>query len=156
LALIARLIAKTDWLKSQRGLVLLDQGFLQDLWSILYMTGCAHPEPAAVAPFIRSIYDGVDAHIVFLDVKPQTAAARVGGRTHGHSRLDGLPEAELEASLTRAAQLPLRIVEAASAAGLQIVSLDGSKPNDALVAQLLPLLQSPGEKGRRRERQKST
>lgn len=149
-------MAKTHWLKSRSGAVLLDQGFLQDLWSILYMSSCSDPDPAHLAPLIRAIYDGVDARIVFIDVKPETAASRVGGRAHGHSRLDGLPEAELRGSLARAAQLPLRIVEAARKAGLDVMTLDGSEPSDVLVNRLLPLLQEAEPRARRFESQTST
>jgi hypothetical protein len=155
LALLARVIAKTHWLKSRSGVILLDQGFLQDLWSILYMSGRPDPDPAILAPLIRAIYDGVDARIVFIDVKPETSASRVGSRTHGHSRLDGLPKAELYGSLARAAQLPVRIVEAAKAAGCDVVTLDGSEPSGVLVNRLLPLLQAAEPRDRRFDSQVS-
>lgn len=154
LARLARLIAKANWLASRSGVILFDQGFLQDLWSILFNSDREEPSAELLSPFIRSMYRGIDARIVHIDVKPQTSASRIGGRLGGHSRLDGLPEAELHASLERAARLPTRIVEAAAAAGLQIVTLDGTAAAETLVERLLPYLQE-AEVERTRLRQAS-
>src|SRR3982750_4778269 len=132
IARIARIIAKSDWLRSQHRLILLDQGFLQDLWSVLYMGRCNEPDPAHLSFFIRSIYGRLDTRIIFVDVDPKTAFRRITGRSDGHSQLDPLPEAELRGSLERAAHLPHRIVDGAAAAGLEVVTLDGSEPIDVL------------------------
>jgi hypothetical protein len=154
LARLARLIAKANWLGSRSSVVLLDQGFLQDLWSILYNSDREEPRAELLSPFIRSMYRGIDTRIVYIDVEPQTSASRIGGRLGGHSRLDGLPEAELHASLASAARLPARIVEAAKSAGLQIVTFDGTAAAEALVERLIPYLQE-AEVERTRLRQAS-
>lgn len=134
---LCRLIAKSRWLRLQSGAVLLDQGFLQDIWSIFYASDVFTPEPRLLTALIRSLYAHIEAKIVFIDVPSVTAFERIRGRNHGHSRLDALPPIELEQSLHRAAQLPQRIVEAAEAAGLRVVRLDGSAPIDELARQLL-------------------
>jgi thymidylate kinase len=137
LARLARVIAKAEWLRTRNGTILLDQGILQDIWSILFLSGCSEPNPSLLSPLIRSIYDGLETRIVFIDVGAQTAASRVGARKNGHSPLDGLPEGEVQNSLVRAAGLPPRIIDAAKAAGLRILALDGSEPVEALVEKLL-------------------
>jgi thymidylate kinase len=142
LALLARIIVKSEWLRSRNGTVLLDQGILQDLWSILYLSGCSEPKPSLLSPLIRSIYEGIDSQIVFVDIEPQTAASRIGERKNGHSPFDGLPETEIRNSLTGVAGLPTRIIDAAKAAELRIVTLDGSAPTDVLVNSLLSAMRS--------------
>ena len=140
IARLARVIAKSDWLRSQHGLVLLDQGFLQDLWSVFYMARCDDPGPASLSPFLRSIYPLEKTRIVFVEVDPKTALDRVSRRSDGHSRLDRLSEAELQGALERTAQLPNWIIGGAAAAGLQIVRLDGSEPIHVLAQHIRSLL----------------
>lgn len=140
IARLCRVIAKSEWLVSQRGLVLLDQGFLQDLWSVLYMGGCNAPDPAHLSSFLRSIFPEERTLILFVRVDPDTALQRITGRSEGHSRLDELPEAELRSSIERTAQMPSAIIEGATAAGLRVVTLDGSEDIDTLAQQILSLL----------------
>src|SRR5829696_5837949 len=85
LSRLVRLVAKTEWLRSRSGVVLLDQGFLQDLWSILLSSKFACADPALLCSLIRVLYEGIDATIVVLDVDADTASARVAARTHGNS-----------------------------------------------------------------------
>ena len=144
---LMRLLAKTDWLRSRPGVVLLDQGFLQDLWSILLSCRSACADPALLSPLISALYDGMDATIVILEVDPGTAAERVRGRTYGNSRFDGLPAGELRPSLHSASELHRQVGEAATLAGLPVRILDGSAPSHAVADQLLSLL-PPGEAGR--------
>lgn len=78
--------------------------------------------------------------IVVIEVDPETASARVRGRTHGNSRFDGLPEGQLRSSLHSVSGLQRQIVEAATLAGLPVRSLDGSAPSHVVADQLLSLL----------------
>jgi hypothetical protein len=140
---LARLLVKAEWMKAQAGIVLLDQGPLQELWSILYSSGVGTPDPDLVSPFVKSLYSGSEPLIVYIRVDPSIASARIRGRSHGHSRLDGLNRDELEESLARGAELPERIAAAARAAGLKVQTMDGSKPLEVLVSQLAPRLEPP-------------
>ena len=137
---LARLSAKAQWLRSQSGLLLFDQGFLQDLWSILYAAGRYEPDIELLTPLLRSLYNGVEARIVFLDVDPETALRRIRGRSYGDSRFDRLPETELRDRLAGAARLPRAIIEAAQAAGLNVEVLDGAAPLTGLVEPLRSIL----------------
>ena len=137
---LLRVIAKSEWLLSRSGPVLLDQGFLQDLWSILYMSGCNAPNPAHLSPFLRSVLPRDDTIIVFIAVDPNIAFERISRRSAGHSRFDGLSQVELQASIGRAAQLPSAIASAATGAGLRVVELDGSEEIGTLAEQFFSLL----------------
>ena len=137
---LLRLMGKTDWLKSRSGVVLLDQGFLQDLWSILLPGETASIEPSLLSPLIGALYEGIEATIVVLDVAPETASARIAGRGRGRSRFDGLPETEVSSALHAARGLQSRIIEAARLAGLSVRIIDGSLPADGVSDQVLALL----------------
>lgn len=125
---LVRLIAKTHWMRSNSGKMLLDQSFLQEIWSICISAGKHDPDPLALSRFILSLYAGLEAHIVFVNTDATTASQRIVGRSHGFSRLDGLATAEVEARLARTQRLPHAIVTAAKVAGLAIERLDGSDP----------------------------
>ncbi|HEU4877140.1 MAG TPA: hypothetical protein VFT07_04795, partial [Sphingomicrobium sp.] len=108
---LLRLMAKTDWLRSRSGMVLLDQGFLQDIWSIFLSSKSASADPALLCSLIGALYRGIDATIVVLDVNPETASSRVAARTHGDSRFDNLPDRQLRDSIAAASGLQRLIVE---------------------------------------------
>lgn len=137
---LMRLIAKTEWLRSRSGVVLLDQGFLQDLWSILLSGKSACADPAILASLIRTLYEGIDATIVVFEVDPEIASARIMGRTHGRSRFDGLPEGQARNSLHAAIGMQRQIIEAARLAGLPVRTVDGSLAADVVTDRLLALL----------------
>ena len=137
---LGRLIAKRDWLASQTGVVLLDQGGLQELWSALYSSDVDRPDHRLLTNLIMSLYRGIDTRIIVVAVDPHTAAARIGGRPDGNSRFDRLPAAELLDSQSRTVDLQRRIVDAATAAGLAMTTLDGSVPAATLVDRLVDCL----------------
>ena len=144
---LLRLVGKTDRLRSERGTILLDQGSLQELWSILYANGSLATDPKLLSRLIRSLYDGLDASILFIDVDP---SRRISGRSHGHSRLDGLSDGQIRDDLARAENLPRQIIEAAALAGLNVTILDGSAPVDELLsATLAAVLEGPAATSRR-------
>ena len=139
---LARLLVKSHWIRSQRGQLLLEEGFLQDLWSIFYSAGRMDPDPRLLAPLVRCLYRGVDAQIVFLQVDTQTTLDRIRGRTQGKSRLDRLAEADLRKRLAETSQLPLRIAAAARLAGLTVETIDASQPVEISVSQLRSIMPS--------------
>jgi hypothetical protein len=147
---LARMLAKTEWLRSQPGVLLLDQGFLQDLWSILVSGKSECPSPELLSPLIRVLYEGIEARIILIDVDPSVAASRIRARTHGASRFDDLPENEVRQSLTDGSNLLHAIGQAVKLAGLQVETLDGSKAPDELADQLsvyLPKRAPVGDRG---------
>ena len=147
---LLRLVGKMDRLRLENGTVLLDQGPLQELWSILYANGSGGTSTKRLAALIRSLYAGMETCILFIDVDPRTASERIGGRSHGHSRLDGLSDREIRDELARTAHLPAQIIEAAILAGLQVKVLDGSAPVEELVsATVAAALQEPAATPRR-------
>ena len=52
---LTRLLAKRDWLAAQSGVILLDQGFLQDLWSMLMAANANCANPKLMSPLIRAL-----------------------------------------------------------------------------------------------------
>ena len=137
---LMRLTAKSSWLKSRSGVMLLDQGFLQDLWSILVSGNSVRADPAFLSPLIRVLYEGVDARIVTIEVEPRLAASRLGERSYGDSRFDGLPTAELHTSLSSALELQSKIIGAAKLAGLPVHTIDGSESPARVADELLSII----------------
>lgn len=137
---LGRLMVKGHWIRSQRQRLLLEEGHLQELWSILYSAGRRDPDPQLLAPLVRCLYRGVDARIVFLELDPENALQRIRARKHGKSRLDRLAEVELRKQLIERAQLPHQLVDAARLAGLQVEQLDASLPIETTVGQLQALM----------------
>ena len=136
---LMRLVAKTEWLRSRSGVVLLDQGFLQDVWSIFLSSKTACADPALLCSLIRSLYERIDATIVVLEVDSETASARVSARTPGASRFDSLPEGQLRSSIEAASGLQRQIVESARLAGLPVLIVDASPPAQVVTDRLLAL-----------------
>lgn len=136
---LMRLISKTEWLRSRSGVVLLDQGFLQDVWSIFLSSKSVRADSALLPSLIRSLYEGIDATIVILDVDPETASARVSARTNGDSRFDSLPQAQLLRSIEAANGLQRQIAESARLAGLPVLIVDASPPAQIVTDRLLAL-----------------
>jgi adenylate kinase family enzyme len=144
---LMRLVIKAEWLRSRSGAVVLDQGFLQDIWSIFLSGKSMSADPDLLCTLVRSLYEGIDTRIVVLDVDPTTASARVSARTHGVSRFEHMPERQRLTALEAASGLQQQIMEAARAAGLPVVVIDGSLPAAAVTDQLLAL--SPDRQARK-------
>jgi len=141
LSRLSRILAKSCRLRSVKGAILLDQGLLQELWSVLYAAHKTAVDPAVAAPLIRAIYEGIDARIVYLEVDAETASGRIADRLHGNSRLDGLEAAQIHEDLVRTSALPDSLIEAARLAGIKVQSIDGSLPTraaaDAIAASMM-------------------
>lgn len=145
---LVRLTAKTHWMRSHSSAMLLDQSYLQEIWSICFSAGRNDPDRESLVRLIRNLYAGLEARIVFVDADAGTASQRISGRDHGYSRLDGAPAADVEARLERMARLPHAIVAAAEAAGLKVERLDGSEMVEANAARLRKLIsESDGQNG---------
>ena len=141
LSRLFRLLIKSHWIRAQSGHLFLEEGCLQDLWSIFYSADRTEPDPRPLAPLIRCLYRGVHAQIIFLEVEPHHAFDRIRNRTHGKSRLDRLAEAELRHHLSKTAQLPHKLAAAARLAVLRVESLDASLPVETIVGNLHAVMQ---------------
>lgn len=141
LSRLFRLLIKSHWIRSQTGSLLLEEGHLQDLWSILYSAGRTQPDPQLLAPLIGCLYRGLDAQIVFFEVDAEDAFERIRRRADGKSRLDRLADRELRQHLIATAQLPHRIVDAAKMAGLRVDAIDASLPIETTVGLLRAAVQ---------------
>jgi energy-coupling factor transporter ATP-binding protein EcfA2 len=141
IARLLRLIIKSHWLRSTGRRYLLEEGHLQELWSVFYSADRTDPDPRLLAPLIRCLYRGSDARIVFVDVDADLLFDRIRGRTHGKSRFDRLAERELRRQLATTARLPYRIADAARLAGLKVERLEGSQPIESLMNRLGVLMQ---------------
>ncbi|MCW3796990.1 hypothetical protein OMW55_04115 [Sphingomonas sp. BN140010] len=138
---LGRLVAKTEWLKSRSGLVLLDQGLLQDIWSIVVSRRApAIADQALLRDLIRAMYDGINATIVQVEVDSQTASARIAARTYGSSRFDRLPQSQLRGSIEKTSAIERDVVEAARLAGMPVHVVDGSAPVPVVADRLLSFL----------------
>ena len=141
---LLRMVSKAHWLRSQPGVVLLDQGFLQNIWSICVSAERFEVEERLLVPLIRCLYRGIDAQILFLEIDDATAALRVSRRTDGNSRFDGLSLGAIQARLSRKVRLTEVIASSAAAAGLPVQKLDGRAEIATLADKLRPLLPQPG------------
>lgn len=142
LARLARLLIRAEWLRAQSGRALFDQGFLQQIWSILLASGRSDVDPALLAPLLRSLYAGMEVRILYIHVSPHEAARRIVGRPNGHSRLDGRRAEEIEQILECAGRLPQSMLAAAALAGLAVTEFDGEMPPAELAAQVRQALQA--------------
>ena len=140
LSRLLRLLVKSHWVRSRSGIFVLQEGQLQDLWSILYSAGQTHPDPRLLAPLIKCLYRGLDVQIVLLDIGPDEAFARIRARAQGRSRFDRLPDDQLRARLAATAQLPHMLAEAAMLAGLKVERLDAALPIETAAARLRSMI----------------
>ena len=136
MARLVRLLVRAEWLSAQSGAALFDQGLLQGIWSILLASGRNDVDPALLSPLLRSLYDGMEARILYLEISPHEAARRIDGRPNGHSRLDGRPADEVRRILEQADRLPRSILAAATLAGLEVTTLDGERPPAILAEEV--------------------
>ena len=133
---LGRLLAKRKWVSSQADPLILDQGFLQDLWSILYSAGQSRPDPRTLSNLIACLYEGMRPLIVFVEIDSHLAARRIADREHGDSRLDGLPQEEISKRLVMGTAIVKAVMLAVGTAGLRVERIDGSQPPDALIERL--------------------
>ncbi len=134
---LARLLPKSRRLRLHRDqLLLLQEGLLQDLWSILYSAGRTEPDRASLMPVLRQIYAGLDVRVVHIDVDAGTAFERIRMRAEGASRFDRFSEAELRRQLGKTAQLARTLAAVAVDAGLPVETLDGAAPIPVNAARL--------------------
>jgi len=106
------------------GVILLDQGLAQKLWSLL-AGALAHGIERRVA-VIRALKPYAPAAIFWVETELASAVARMAARPHGVSRYDRLDREVAAIQLgQRAALLRLIVEEMARETGCLLINLDG-------------------------------
>lgn len=107
------------------GLIVLDQGMVQKVWSLL-ADADAYPAEA-LDRLLSDLVPFAPDHLVWLETPLDLAVTRMGRRPDGNSRYDDLPEDDARRLLTGRADLLRTIAETyAAKAGLSLFILDGT------------------------------
>jgi thymidylate kinase len=131
-ARLFRLLAKSYWVRSRKGVYVMHQGLLQDVWSIFYGVRPIGVSPKALERLIAALFRQTPLVILYLDVSPEVSAARVSERTHGNGRVDRLSKAAADEKL-REAQWPIqKILEAAAVLGITVIRIDTADSQHAV------------------------
>ncbi len=112
---------------------LIEQLFLQNLWSILITSNIHSVKPHVLASFIESLYHGISTRILYFSITPEEATLRVKNRTEGTSRFDDLPQENIKDNLINYSTLMNDILRAASYAGLEVHHIDASLSHDIVL-----------------------
>lgn len=143
---LVRMLSKGKWHRSQPGALLMDQGFLQDIWSVLYGARAKGDVHASIAQFIAAIYRGTQPTILYLDLGPNAAASRIASRSSGSSRLDRLQVDEVRERLSAANWIPEQILMAAVEGGLRVKTLNANDTPENVAKAAMALLAHDGWK----------
>lgn len=141
---LIRVVAKRHWLRTRRGNILLEQGYLQDIWSLLAFNNIKHIDRARVARFIAALYRGTNPAFIFVDVDTETSTKRILARHGGASRLDSWPESKIRQRLTDREWVIDLIYAAAIDAGLSITKVSGNASVEAVHAEAMQVLSARG------------
>jgi len=114
---------------NKSSLVVLDQGMIQKLWSMIIETESYSAEKleqvvASIAPFAPD-------HLVWISVQPALAADRIAHRRGGNSRFDGQPTEQIVMRLRSLEAVYHSLVDLLGKhARVEILTLDGEAPLD--------------------------
>jgi adenylate kinase family enzyme len=141
---LARVVAKRHWLQSRPGKVFLEQGYLQDVWSLLTFNDITHIERSSVARFLSVLYRGTNPVFLYVVVDPDTSTKRIVARNDGASRLDSWPENQIRQRLTEREWVTDLIYDAAIDAGLSITKICGKASVEDVQAEAMRVLSARG------------
>jgi len=141
---LLRIIAKHHWVRTRRGTLLLHQGYLQDIWSILAFNQVKAVDQACVTAFLTALYRGTDTTFIYLDVSPQTATSRILSRRNGNSRLDGMTPEQISTRLSERICAADLIFSAAVSGGLSAIRIDGHGEINEVADNTMKALQARG------------
>lgn len=123
--------------------LLLDQGQVQKLWSIL--ADAEVYSAARLKRVLASLTAFAPGHVVWVDTPLDMAVQRMAARGGGNSRYDGLPPDEVTAQLMiRSALLRTIAGDYCRVTGAPLTTLDGRLPPDRNAARIAELLQVSG------------
>lgn len=134
---LVRMISKSHWIRTQSGTLLMDQSYLQDIWSILYGSRAQGDYHASIAALLAAMFRHTQPMILFLELAPDLSAVRVAERDSGNSRLDHLPVEQVRDQLVEANWIPAQILKAVGKAGLPVKSLDACDTTPNIAAKAL-------------------
>ena len=115
-------------------LIVLDQGLSQALASLV-MAGTA-PE-ARLDALLTALYRGLAPHVLYLQLEPRTALARLRGRRDGKSRFDALPDARAARLLGDQANYQRALVVHLRALGIPLLTIDATRDREENAAAAL-------------------
>jgi hypothetical protein len=116
--------ALRSYRRSERRLVIMDQGMVQKLWSLVIETG-SYP-PQRLEEIVQALAPFAPDHLVWVTVPPALAAQRIAGRSGGNSRFDGKAPAVVEARLLQLEETYQLVIGLfAKFAGMPVLTLDG-------------------------------
>lgn len=122
--------------------ILLDQGQVQKLWSMV--CDANHFSPSRLHRVLAALRPLAPDRLVWVETPATVAAARVAGRNHGNSRYDGLATAEVDRQLSARGSLLRNIAEQyAKTTGTTLIILDGTEPPAANAERIAALLRPP-------------
>ncbi|MBT8488489.1 MAG: AAA family ATPase [Gemmatimonadetes bacterium] len=120
--------------------VILDQGPLQNIWSI-GTTGDVRPADRELLRVVRSVVEDLAPIVVLVEVDADLASERIATRPTMRSRFDRMSRSEASESLAQHEELFRRLFELAGRVGSpEGVRIDGSRPIARNADRLLPLI----------------
>ncbi len=118
------IFALRSYRRGKRRLVIMDQGMVQKLWSLVIETE-SYP-PHRLEAVVRALAPYAPDHLVWVSVSPALAAERIASRSNGNSRFDGKAPAQVQARLQQAEETYQLVIGLFTKhAGLPMLTLDG-------------------------------
>lgn len=109
-------------------LIILDQGFLQELWSV-GITGNP-PSTAQLMPLLTSLFQSRSIAVVYFNVDVEMAGDRLQSRSTKNSRLDRMQPEASSALLSNYAPFLQDILNCTRSLNIPVVSIEASLPID--------------------------
>jgi len=123
--------------------VLLDQGIVQKIWSLL--AGAEKCQWWYADRLMEALVPFRPDWLVWVNVPTDVAVARISGRSHGTSRYDGLPAGEARALLDERGGLFRQVFDCyAERAGVPVLEVDGERPVEENARKIEALLKGAG------------
>lgn len=141
---LLRLVARKHWMQTRKGILLLDQGGLQDVWAMLFGVRSGAVSERAIKRLVAALYRGTQPTIVYLDASPELAAIRIARRVNGKSRLDLLPQDDASEQLRQAQGAIQKILASADALGFTIINLNASAERSVIAQSAISQLREHG------------
>jgi hypothetical protein len=144
-ARLARLAAELRFYeRAAAGPLVIDQGMIQKLWSILY--GRRRHSAAALQRLVVALAPSAPDLIVRLATPPELAAERLVGRNGGNSRLQKLPPAEMLWGLEAGQALYATLMDLyRQHSASRVLELSGTDPVEESAARVVAAVSALGD-----------
>ncbi|HOO49947.1 MAG TPA: hypothetical protein PLK94_01515 [Alphaproteobacteria bacterium] len=121
---------------------LIEQLFLQNIWSAFICAKITEVKPATLSPLIQYFYRDLDGAFLYFDTTPEIVSARIAKRIDGTSRFDGMDARDIEERFRGcgAGSLMDDIATAALFAGLDVYVVDASGSVHLILEKVLDLI----------------